>query len=36
MAVLTHSTANGSLKLFSNDYSLDGEVWTLKLYKKSI
>jgi len=34
-AALTHSTSNGSLTLLSTDYALDGEVWTIKLYKKS-
>ena len=34
-AVLTHSTVDGSLTLLSTDYALDGEVWTVKLYKKS-
>ena len=33
--MLTHSKADGSLKLFSDDYALDGEVWTIKLYKTS-
>jgi len=32
---LTHSTIDGSLQLLSTDYALDGEVWTIKLYKKS-
>ena len=34
-AALTHSTADGSLTLLSTNYALDGEVWTIKLYKKS-
>jgi len=34
-AALIHSTADGSLQLLSTDYDLDGEIWTIKLYKKS-
>ena len=34
-AALMHSTVDGSLTLISADYALDGEVWEIKLYKKS-
>ena len=34
-AALTHSTVNGSLSLQSTDQTLNGEIWTIKLYKKS-
>ena len=32
---MTHSTVDGSLSLLATDYALDGEAWTIKLYKKS-
>ena len=35
IAALTHSTVDGNLKLFSTDKTLNGEVWTIKLFKKS-
>ena len=34
-AALTHFDLDGSLKLFSADTSLIGEVWTIKLFAKS-
>ena len=34
-SVLTHSNVNGSLALLSTNLNLNGEVWTIKLYKKS-
>ena len=34
--VITHyKTTNGGMSFATSDYTLDGEIWTIKLYKKS-
>ena len=33
--VITHSTVDGSMSFTTSDYTLDGEIWTIRLYKKS-
>ena len=34
-AVLSHSTIDGDISLSTSDFALDGEIWTIRLYKVS-
>ena len=35
LTVLTHNLDDGSLSIYADDFALDGEVWTIKLYQES-
>ena len=34
-AIFTHSLTNGVTSFETSDYSLDGEIWTIKISKRS-
>ena len=34
-AVITFSSSDGSMSYTTDDYSIDGEIWTIRLYKRS-
>ena len=36
LAVITHSLVDGVTTLETSEYSLDGEVWTIKILKRSL
>lgn len=33
--VITHDNTNGKMSFVTSDFSLDGEIWTIRLYKRS-
>lgn len=34
-AVITHDNSDGSMSYSTSDYALDGQVWNIRLYKRS-
>ena len=34
-AVISFSSSDGSMSYKTDDYSIDGEIWTIRLYKRS-
>ena len=35
LAVITFDSSNGQMSYQTSNYELDGEIWTIRLYKKS-
>ena len=35
LAVITFDDTNGEMSYLTSNYDLDGEIWTIRLYKKS-